>query len=55
MKIHKEYDGSECDRCKELSQQQDITQEDIDKEHFSCHGWYHCGEGCCGVCRHCGY
>jgi len=50
---NKNYYGNPCWQCKDLLKGKK-TQEEIDKEHNSCHGWYHCGNKCCGECDICG-
>jgi hypothetical protein len=43
----------DCWQCESL-RKQGISEEDIEKEHSDCHGWFHCGDECCGSCSVCG-
>lgn len=47
------YNGEVCFKCEQLIKY-GKTQNQIDIEHENCHGWYHCGNECCGECSYCG-
>lgn len=50
---NKDYSGDKCWQCQELLKG-NKTQEQINKAHEDCHGWYHCENECCGGCSVCG-
>jgi hypothetical protein len=43
----------DCPECGDMAKA-GATQEKLDEEHDNCHGWHHCGAGCCGGCPTCG-
>jgi len=55
MKPNKDYDDEVCSDCEDLLKEPNMTQSILDEKHTDCHGWFHCGDECCGGCIHCGY
>lgn len=51
--IPNDFYENPCYKCEELKKK-GRSEEFIKKEHSKCHGWYHCGEECCGGCLFCG-
>jgi hypothetical protein len=54
VRPNKNYSGDICYSCENLIEE-GKTQEEVDKDHEECHGWYHCGPQCCGECDVCGF
>lgn len=53
MEIPKDYHGDDCWQCEDLINA-GVKETDVEKAHDNCHGWFHCGEECCGGCGTCG-
>lgn len=52
FQVPKNYNGDECFECA-WGYKDNKSPETILADHDACHGWYHCGNECCGPCYHC--
>lgn len=53
IRIPRNHNGEKCLKCWNMMRANKTYQE-AKAEHARCHGWTHCGNGCCGNCEHCG-
>lgn len=42
-----------CYHCGTMAENDTFSKDVISKDHAVCHGWFHCGPGCCGDCYVC--
>lgn len=54
IKPLKNYEDEDCLGCLNDLKYRALTVKDLEVRHNNCHGWYHCGDKCCGPCSTCG-